>query len=352
VNLSKLAIENKDIDKVSNFFPKTTFMEHSGVSFPLIMAPMFLVSNVEMMLAGMRCGVMPVFPSLNFRKEGELKAVLERLNAERAEHGGTYGVNLIVQRTNPLLEKHLAVCLEAKVPFYITSLGNPAAVAEGAHHYGGLVYSDVINLRHAALAAAAGCDGFIAVGQGAGGHAGPHPLPLLIAALKRKFGHLPVIAAGGIADGRTMLSAMAAGADGVSVGTRFIASKEAGVPLAYKEAVVKSGIEDIVMTERLSGTPCAVIDTPEVRKAGLKQNVIERWLSQNKQTKKWFKMLVQYRGMKKLEKSVFPLGYHNVWSAGKSSELVEDILSCNEIVEKMKREYQFALAKLISSTDK
>ena len=325
-------------------------MEHTGVSFPLIMAPMFLVSNPDMMLAGMRSGVMPVFPSLNFRKEGELKAVLDLLNAEKAAHGGTYGVNLIVQRTNPMLEKHLAVCLEAKVPFFITSLGNPSAVADGAHQYGGLVYSDVTNLKHAGLAAEAGCDGFIAVGQGAGGHAGPHPLPLLIAALKGKYPSIPVVAAGGIADGRTMLSAMAAGADGVSVGTRFIACSEAGVPQAYKDAIVKSGIDDIVMTERLSGTPCSVIDTPEIRKAGLKQNAVERWLSQNKQTKKWFKMLVQYRGMKQLEKSVFPLGYHNVWSAGKSSELVHSIISCGEIVEKMKREYDEALGGLISST--
>jgi nitronate monooxygenase len=340
------------LSKVQEFFPETPFMRHTGVSFPLIMAPMFLVSNVEMMLAGMRSGILPVFPSLNFRKEGELEQVLDLLNSESAKSGGTYGVNLIVQRTNPLLDKHLKICLNAKVPFFITSLGNPQAVIEGAHSYGGKVYADVTNLKHASITAAAGCDGFIAVGQGAGGHAGPHPLPLLIAALKRKYEGIPVIAAGGIADGRSMLSAMAAGADGVSVGTRFIVSKEASVPEAYKNAIIQSGLDDIVMTERLSGTPCSVIDTPEIRKAGLKQNWLERWLSKNRQTKKWFKMLVQYRGMKKLEKSVFPVGYHNVWTAGKSSELIHEILSCEEIVKEMREEYQEALKKFIRPTEK
>lgn len=293
---------------------------------------------------------MATFPTLNYRKEGELANVLDTLEKCRREHpSGSYGVNLIVQRSNPLLDTHLRICSEKKVPFFITSLGNPRHVIDAAHAYGGKVFCDVTNLAHAKKCAEAGCDGFIAVGQGAGGHAGPHPLQVLVPALKESFPHLPVVAAGGIAQGSALLSLQVLGADGVSVGTRFIASEEAGVTDAYKHAIVQAGMDDIVMTTKLSGTPCSIIDTPTAKKMGYTQTWFEKWLSNNKRTKKWFKMLVQIRGMKKLEASVLPNNYQRLWCAGKSSELVHSVKSCEAIVSDFRAEYLQKLQEVRST---
>ncbi|MBL8991975.1 MAG: nitronate monooxygenase [Spirochaetia bacterium] len=306
----------------------------------MIMAPMFLVSNEAMMVSAIEHGIAGAFPTLNFRKENELAEILGRLATQKSKPSskGTYGVNLIVMKTNPMYEKHLEVCVAQKVPFYITSLGNPELVIQKAHAYGAKVFCDVTNLVHAKKCFDLKCDGFVAVGQGAGGHAGPYPLQVLVPALHAHFPGTPVIAAGGIANGAGILSALALGAAGVSVGTRFIASAEAQVSGEYKKAIVNSGMDDIVMTDRLSGTPSSIINTPYAQKIGLKQNWLERLLSTNATTKKFFKMLVQIRGMKKLEESIRPGNYKTLWCAGQSVELVDDILPCAEIIERMKRE--------------
>lgn len=328
----------------------TKVSELLKIDFPVIMAPMFLVSNAEMMKAGIRAGIMATFPTLNYRKEGELEAILDELNTYvKNSPKGNYGVNIIVQRSNPLSAKHLKICLEKKVPFFITSLGNPKEVIEGAHQYGGKVFCDVTNLEHAQKCFEVGCDGFIAVGQGAGGHAGPNPLQVLIPALKEKFPNVPIIAAGGIATGSGLLSVQILGASGASIGTRFIASTEASVNDNYKNAIVNSGMNDIVMTEKLSGTLCSIINNDAAKKMGYAQNFFEKWLSNNPQTKKWFKMLIQVRGMKKLEKSILPNNYLSLWTAGKSSELIHDILPCEEIVNRLKQEYAKALEELRST---
>jgi len=321
------------------------------INFPLIMAPMFLVSNEAMLKAGMKAGIMATFPSLNYRKEGELSSLLDQLHTWHKQFpGGNYGVNLIVQKSNPFYKNHLKICAEKKVPFYITSLGNPKEVIEVAHSYGAKVFCDVTNMKHAEKCAQLGCDGFIAVGQGAGGHAGNNPLQVLVPALKNKFPDKFVIAAGGIVNGAGLLSVKALGADGVSVGTRFIASKESTVNDAYKQAILSAGMDDIVMTTRLSGSPCTIIDTPEAENMGYTQTWVERFMSNNPRTKKWFKSLVQLRGMKKLEDSVLPNNYKRLWCAGKSSELIHEILSCEDIIANMKHEYMQKLDQLASET--
>lgn len=327
---------------------QTKLTQALSIDFPMIMAPMFLVSNEAMIVEGMKGGIAAAFPTLNYRNEGELEQILERLNGAKAglTVKGTYGVNLIVQKTNPLYEKHLKICVAKKVPFYITSLGSPKQVIEQAHSYGAKVFCDVTNLEHAQKCADLGCDGFIAVGQGAGGHAGPNPLQIIVPALQRKFPTIPVIAAGGIADGAGVVSMLAIGASGVSVGTRFIASTEAGVSQDYKNAVVSSKMTDIVLTEKISGTPCTIINTPFAKKIGYKQNWFEKLLSNNSRTKKYFKMWVQISGMKKLEQSVKPGNYQTLWCAGQSVELINDILPCGEIIKRMKEEAKNAFALL------
>ena len=319
------------------------------IEFPVIMAPMFLVSNKAMIEAGIRSGVMATFPSLNYRKAGELETLLDELNAFSAQHkNGSYGINLIVQKSNILYEKHLKICVEKKVPFYITSLGNPKTVIEAAHSYGAKVFCDVTNIAHAKKCYEVGCDGFIAVGQGAGGHAGPNPLQILVPSLREHFPDMPVVAAGGITSGKAILSVQVLGAEGVSIGTRFIASEECQVNNAYKQAIVQSGMDDIVMTTKLSGTPCTIIDTPAAKKMGYTQSWFERFMSNNPRTKKWFKAFVQLRGMKKLENSVLPNNYNTLWCAGKSVELIDTIQPCATIIETIKSEYTEALSAIRS----
>ncbi|MBP9082138.1 MAG: nitronate monooxygenase [Bacteroidia bacterium] len=327
---------------------KSSFCNQLGIRLPVIMAPMFLVTNEPMLKAALDSGIMGVFPTLNYRKEGELEALIKQLHdyKQSRNSSGSFGVNLIVQKSNPLYQKHLDICINGKVPFFITSLGNPSEVIQKAHSYGAKVYCDVTNMEHAAKCAGSGCDGFIAVGQGAGGHAGPNPLTVLVPALKEQFPQIPVVAAGGVATGAGIVSMLAIGAAGVSIGTRFIASAEAGVSDAYKEAVVNSDMEDIVMTERLSGTPCTIIDTPYAKKIGYRQGWLERFLSKNSTTKKYFKMLVQINGMKKLEKAVKPGNYNNLWCAGKSVAVIHDIKSCSEIVNTMESEMKASLQEL------
>jgi nitronate monooxygenase len=317
------------------------------INFPVIMAPMFLVSNKAMCVAAMDSGIAASFPSLNYRNKGELEQLLDELNAHKNNiEKGTYGVNLIVQETNPLYKQHLEICIDKKVPFFITSLGNPKTVIERAHAYGAKVFCDVTNLKHAKKCAELGCDGFIAVTQGAGGHAGPNPIHLLVPSLKRNFPEIPVIAAGGIASGAGLLSAMSLGAIGASIGTRFIACTEASVSDEYKNAIVESGMEDVVLSERLSGTPCNIINTPYAKKIGYKQNAFERWLNKNKTLKKYFKTIVQLRGMKKLQDSVKPGNYNNLWSAGQSVELIDEVLPIQSIVERFKTEFSEELTRL------
>lgn len=327
---------------------QTKLTQTLNIDFPMIMAPMFLVSNEAMLKAGMNNGVAATFPSLNYRNEGELETLLDALNAEKEKLSvkGTYGINLIVQKTNPLYEKHLKICVDKKVPFYITSLGNPKEVIAQAKTYGAKVFCDVTNIEHAQKCHDLGCDGFIAVGQGAGGHAGPNTLQVLVSSLHHHFPDKLVIAAGGIANGEGVLSMLALGAAGVSVGTRFIASTEAAVSNDYKNAIVKSHMQDIVLTERISGTPCTIIDTPFAKKIGYKQNWFERMLSNNSTTKKYFKMWVQISGMKKLEQSVKPGNYQTLWCAGQSVELINDIVSCKEIIDRFKQETEQAFQKL------
>jgi nitronate monooxygenase len=322
-----------------------------GLRTPIIMAPMFLVSNEEMVKSAMKNGAMGTFPTLNFRKKGELERVLKSLNQYKKETNapGNYGVNMIVQKTNPLYTEHLKFCVEYKVPFYITSLGNPKEVIEAAHSYGGKVFCDVTNLEHAAKCASLNCDGFIAVTQGAGGHAGPYPQSVLIPALHKAFPHIPVVAAGGIASGAGILSCLSLGAAGASIGTRFIASTEATVSDEYKNAIVDSGMEDIMMSDRISGTPCAIISTPYAKKIGPKQNFFERWMSKNPRTKKYFKMLIQFKGMSKFEAAVKPGNYDNLWAAGQSVALVDDIISCEEILIRLEKELEEAMIQLQKS---
>jgi nitronate monooxygenase len=321
---------------------ETSFSRLMKVDLPIITAPMFLVSNEDMVVASSEAGGIGTFPALNYRP---IEKYAEALKNIRRRTSRPVGVNIIVNKSNTRQNDDLRVALDHGVELFITSLGSPKKVIEEAHRNGAKVVCDVTNLEHAKKVQDMGADGVIAVGAGAGGHAGPISPLVLIPWLKTEL-KIPIIAAGGISHGSQIAACLALGASAVSIGTRFIASREAGVDGAYKEAIVKSSPEDIVMTTRVSGTPAAVINTEYVQKLGTDLNWALKILKDNPYTKKYAVPLIHLMGMKSLEKAAKGATWKSVWSAGQSVGLVDDILSCAEIYEKLMKEYAESLSAL------
>ncbi|MTI31864.1 NAD(P)H-dependent flavin oxidoreductase [Xanthovirga aplysinae] len=309
-----------------------------GIRYPIIMAPMFLVSNTKMIIEGIKSGITGAIPALNYRTGKELRdAILEI----KAECDGPFGINLIVNKSNLKLNDQLEACVSLGVDFIITSLGSPEKVIQACKPKGIKVFCDVVDLEYAKKVEALGADALIAVNKEAGGHAGPTPASQLIPTLKKECG-IPVISAGGVGRGEHLKEKLALGACGISMGSPFIASSEAGVSKEYKEAVVNYGAKDIVMSTKLSGTPCSVINTPYVQKIGHKQNALESFLGKNKKFKKFVKMLTFYKGMKSLEKAAFSATYKTVWCAGPSIEYVNEIKPISGIVSSLINQYKSA----------
>lgn len=325
---------------------KTLMTDQLGLQFPIIGAPMFLVSNVEMVVAISEAGGIGTFPALNYRPIEKYREALVEMKKRTKR---PIGVNVIVNKSNTRQADDIRIALDQGVELFITSLGSPAAVIREAHKNGAKVYCDVTNLEHAKKVADLGADGLIAVGTGAGGHAGPISPLVLVPWLVREM-KIPVVMAGGVAHGSQILAALSLGASGVHVGTRFIASTEASVDSAYKNAVVSASPEDIVMTTKISGTPAAVINTEYVKKSGTDLPLALRILKEHPLTKKYAVPLIHYLGMKSLENAAGLGGekpsWKTVWSAGQSVGLIDEIMDCRSIIEKLVREYRAAHAHL------
>lgn len=322
---------------------QTDFTKMLGIDYPIIGAPMFLVSNEDMVVEVSEAGGIGSFPALNYRPPEHYHEVLKRIKQRTSK---PIGVNIIVNKGNKRQDLDLKYALDVGVELFITSLGNPKKVIEQAHKNGAKVICDVTNLEHALKVQDMGADGVVAVSSGAGGHAGPTSPFVLVPWLKEKL-EIPVIAAGGIANGRTMASALCLGASAVHVGTRFIASQEAQVGQDYKNAIVDSDPEDIVLTSRISGTPCSFINTDYVKKMGKDLPFVVEKLKKNKTAKKYIVPLIYYLGSKQLEDSAKDSkDSKQVWCAGQSVGLIDEILSCKEIVNNLISEYESAINSL------
>lgn len=322
---------------------QTDFTKMMGIDYPIIGAPMFLVSNEDMVVEVSEAGGIGSFPALNYRPPEHYHEILKRIKKRTKK---PIGVNIIVNKGNKRQDLDLKYALEEGVDLFITSLGNPKEVIKQAHKNGAKVICDVTNLEHALKVQDMGADGVVAVSSGAGGHAGPTSPFVLVPWLKQKLS-IPVVAAGGVADGRTMASALCLGASAVHVGTRFIASTEAQVGQDYKQAIVDSNPEDIVLTSRISGTPCSFINTDYVKKMGKDLPFVVEKLKKNKTAKKYIVPLIYYLGSKQLEESAQDSkDSKQVWCAGQSVGLIDEILSCKQIVENIVNEYTKAVAKL------
>ena len=235
-----------------------------GIKYPIIQAPMFLVSNTAMVKAAMESGITGAIPALNYRTIPELEEAIGEL---KSAGSGPFGINLIVNKSNFKYKEQLEVCCRLKVDYIITSLGSPEETIKQAHKAGVKVFCDVTTVEYAKKVEALGCDAIIAVNKEAGGHAGNIPAAELIPQLKAAC-NIPIISAGGVGDYDSLQKVLALGADGVSVGSIFIATDEAPVNNEYKQAIVDYKAEDIVMTTKLSGSPCTVINTPYVQEIG------------------------------------------------------------------------------------
>ncbi len=304
-----------------------------NITFPIIQAPMFLVSNTAMVIEAMKGGIAGCIPALNYRTLEELRTAIKELKVAKVE-GGAFGFNLIVNKSNIKYKEQLRVICEEGVDFIITSLGSPEETIKQAHKNNIKVFCDVTDLNFAKKVEELGADAIIAVNNEAGGHRGGASPEELIPHLVKNC-NIPIISAGGVGCKADIDKMLALGAEGVSVGSPFIASHEASVTNEYKQACVDYGAKDIVMTERISGTPCTVINTPYVQKIGTKQTWIERILNKNKKLKKWVKMVRFSIGMRATEKAATKATYKTVWVAGPSIEHTTKILSVKDIISKL-----------------
>ena len=299
-----------------------------GMRYPIIMAPMFLVSNEAMVMEAAKAGIAGAIPALNWRSEAELRDGLKLLD-EQCQ--GPWGINLIVNKSNIKLDYQIKALLDIPPDFVITSLGSPKRIIEEGQKKGIKVFCDVVNSEHAKKVVDLGADGLIAVNAEAGGHCGKLTASELVPELVAQF-NVPVISAGGVGDAHGLRQKLDLGAVGVSVGSPFIATTESPVSEEYKQACVDYGADDIVLTTKISGTPCTVINTPYVQQIGTDQNWLERLLARNKRLKKWVKMVTYAKGMAAVEKAAFSATYKTVWCAGPSIEYTRSIRPVKDVV--------------------
>jgi nitronate monooxygenase len=314
------------------------------IKYPIIVAPMFLISNKEMLIEASKAGVMGCIPALNYRSVDEFKAAMLDLKEKKQ---GPFGVNLIVNKSNIYFQGQLDACKEIAPDFIITSLGSPESTIKAFKNTKTKIFCDVVDLDYAIKVEQLGADALIAVNSGAGGHAGNIPITVLVPQLVKNC-KIPVISAGGVGNGEGLISALSLGATGISMGSPFISIKESPVSDEYKNACVSYSAQDIVLSTKISGSPCTVINTPYVKKIGTKQNWLERTLSKNKKLKKYIKMFTWYFGTKAIEKAAFSATYKTVWCAGPSIEFTENISTTKHIVDRVIKEYDQAFEKVLN----
>ena len=302
------------------------------IKYPIIMAPMFLVTNTKMMIAALNCDIAACIPALNYRTDEELRTGIKKIRENT--NSTALGINLIVNKSNIKLSKQLESCLDLEVDFVITSLGNPKEIIQKCRAKKIKVFCDIINLEMALKVQDLGADGIIAVNSSAGGHLGKLSAKEMMNEFKGKI-NIPVISAGGVGTKNGVVEKINLDFSGVSIGSPFIACEEADISLEYKQACVDYGEKDIVISTKISGSPCTVINTPYVQKIGTKQNWLEKVLSKNKRLKKWVKMITFFKGMKVVEKSAFSSTYKTVWCAGISIEHTAKISSIKDIVKRL-----------------
>jgi len=312
---------------------------------PLISAPMFLASGPDLIIECCKAGVIGAFPALNQRTtEGfdqwltDISVKLKDHQNETGKAPAPYAVNLIVHKTNPRLEEDLNICIKHKVPMIITSLGAVETVVDAVHSYGGIVFHDVINVRHARKAASVGVDGLIAVCAGAGGHAGTTN-PFVLVNEIRQFFDKTLVVAGGITTGQDIATALLMGADLVYMGTRFLATVESLVTDEYKSMITESNAADIIYTPSISGVHANFI-RQSIEAVGLDVNDLAMPESID------FGAEFKEKDVKK------KAAWRDIWSAGQGVGSIDSICKVSELIMQLEKEYRDALQRRISILQK
>lgn len=305
----------------------------SNLTLPLIAAPLFLVSGPELVIATCKAGILGTFPALNQRTTEGFDAWLTQIEAALDTSTGEapvpYGVNLIVHATNPRLEADLAVCVEHKVPLVITSLGAVSDVVDAVHSYGGLVFHDVINLRHARKAAKAGVDGLIAVSAGAGGHAG-YLSPFALVNEIRQFFEGHVILSGCLSTGRDLAAAITMGADFGYMGTRFINTQESRAVEGYRQMINASTAADIVYTDKVSGVNANFLRDSLVN-AGMDEQAIKSHAD------------IDFGSELMPDENDEASAWKDIWSAGQGVGSIHSVPTVAELVTELEADFRAAI---------
>ena len=311
---------------------KAPFIDH--LSLPVVAAPMFLISNPELVIACCTNGIVGTFPALNQRSsEGfeawlvQIREALDAFEARTGRKAAPFGVNLIVHPTNPRLEADLKLCIKHRVPLIITSLGAVSQVVDAVHSYGGLVFHDVIKKRHAQKAAEAGVDGLILVSAGAGGHGGTQN-PMSLVTEVRSFFDKTILLSGCISTGRDVAAALQMGADLAYMGTRFINTTESAAPEAYKKMIIEAGASDIVYTAAISGVHANFL-AQSLQAAGITAEDLK------KDTKIDFG--------KELDTEA--KAWKTIWSAGQGVAGISDVFPTEELLRRLHDEFRAAVAE-------
>jgi nitronate monooxygenase len=304
-----------------------------NLRFPAIAAPMFLVSGPELVIATCKAGMIGTFPALNQRTSDGYVEWLKQIEAARGPDDAAFGVNLIVHGTNTRLMEDLKITVAHKVPLVITSLGAVKDVVDAVHSYGGIVFHDIINARHAQKAAEAGVDGLILVSAGAGGHAGnQHPFALINEI--RGFFKGTLILSGALSTGQDVAAALMAGADLGYMGTRFIATNEARADADYKQMLIDTTAKDITYTNAISGINANFL-TPSLVNNGLDPNAakdpahkIDMAHELNPDAKAW----------------------KTIWSAGQGVGSIHEVMPVAELVEQLSDEFAAATDRFFKTS--
>jgi nitronate monooxygenase len=311
------------------------------LSLPMVAAPMFIISNPDLVIAQCKAGIVGSFPALNARPAAELEVWLQRITTELAAYNeanpdkpaAPFAVNQIVHGSNDRLQHDLELCVKYKVPIVITSLGAKPFVNEAIHSYGGIVLHDIINNRFAKKAVEKGADGLIAVATGAGGHAGPISPFALVQEIREWFDG-PLLLSGSIATGDAVLAAQAMGADLAYVGSAFIATEEANAVQAYKQAIVDNASADIVNSSLFTGVHGNYL-RPSIEAAGLDSDnlaegdpaTMDFGSGGGSDAKAW----------------------KDIWGCGQGIGAVKDVLPTAELVARLQREYGAARSRLLAA---
>lgn len=312
----------------------------NNLRLPIIGAPMFLVSQPNLVIAQCCAGICGTFPSLNARPQDELKKWIQLIKTEcqnfqhlnPTKKVAPFGVNLVALDSNKRLQQDLDTCIEEKVPIIITSMKPPTDVVKAVHAYGGLHFHDVINRRHALKAIEAGVDGLILVCNGAGGHAGNLNPFAFLSEIRQLYDGI-IILAGCISTGKDILASQILGADLVYMGTRFIATTQANAVDDYKNMILKSNSNDIIYTPEFTGVSANFLKS-SIKKIGINPNRISAHSH-----KKPNKLLLLYKHwkMKKIKK------WKDLWSAGQGVSAIHNIVSVEDCIDNLYTEYQAAI---------